>query len=210
MSINTEAGSVIVAKRSGPGAFAGTYTFGRSGRIVPVGITRASLEQVQQRVKEELDLSRQGEGFRQENKDWGIAASEAPRTDRLHSPTPRSIPGARTLTTLELFHLLPPVLIDVLDGQHTTIRGSHWMPGAGAAAGRAELARFSAALEKLTGGDKDRLLVFFCLSSECWLSYNATLRARDFGYKNVGWYRGGTMAWQAADFPRVNTSKESW
>jgi len=102
------------------------------------------------------------------------------------------------------------VLVDVLDGRHETIRGAHWLPKGGSGSGRQEDSRFSAALDKLTGGDKTQALVFFCLSSECWLSYNAILRARDLGYTNVAWYRGGTSAWSAANFPREITRKEAW
>ena len=55
-------------------------------------------------------------------------------------------------------------------------------------------------LEKLTAGRKSVPIVFFCLSSECWLSYNAGLRAIELGYTNVHWFRGGTAAWERAGF----------
>ena len=44
-------------------------------------------------------------------------------------------------------------------------------------------------------------LVFFCEGAKCWESYNAALRALKIGFTRVYWYRGGLMAWQAADLP---------
>ncbi|MDQ6638660.1 MAG: rhodanese-like domain-containing protein, partial [Pseudomonadota bacterium] len=58
---------------------------------------------------------------------------------------------------------------------------------------------FPKALERLTGGDKSRAVVFYCRSSSCWHSYNASLHAIEAGYTNVMWYRGGIDAWRAAD-----------
>jgi hypothetical protein len=56
-------------------------------------------------------------------------------------------------------------------------------------------------LGQLTQGRNDVALVFYCLSRECWMSYNAALRAIDAGYTNVLWYRGGLQAWQSAGLP---------
>jgi rhodanese-related sulfurtransferase len=89
-----------------------------------------------------------------------------------------SIPGARMIKTLELKALLDAnkqvVVIDVLDSKtRTTVPGAYWMPGAGDSRFYgAEKSRFAAALEKLVGSDKNRPIVFLCLSSECWESYN--------------------------------------
>lgn len=212
--IRTPAQSIIVAKQSDPETFAGSFTYPGGTTKRDVRISKASDETIRRRVEAELEASRTGPGYSQENRDWGIAPSQTPQTDRPHAPTPRAVPGARTLTTLELYFLLnkpdAPLLIDVLDGPHATIRGAHWMPGAGGAGGKAETTRLAVALEKLTSGDKTKALAFFCLNSECWLSYNVTLRAIELGYRNVGWYRGGTAAWGAANFRRAMTSKQAW
>jgi len=47
--------------------------------------------------------------------------------------------------------------------------------------------------------------VVYCLSWECWLSYNATLTASDLGYTNLYWYRGGVSAWNQARLPVLRT-----
>lgn len=151
-----------------------------------------------------------------EAKDWGVEAPTTPNRGRLHAPTPTSIPGARVITTLELKALLDSnknvVVVDVLDSQtRTSIPGAFWLSGAGSGQFyAAEKSRFATALEKLTGGDKTRPLVFLCISSECWLSYNASLHALEAGYKDVIWYRGGTNAWTGASFERTKPETVSW
>lgn len=50
----------------------------------------------------------------------------------------------------------------------------------------------------MTGGNRETPLVLYCLSNQCWMSYNAALRAIHLGYTNVLWYRGGLEAWKAA------------
>lgn len=49
--------------------------------------------------------------------------------------------------------------------------------------------------------DKCSPVVFYCLSAECWLSYNAVTHAAELGYTNVYWYRGGINAWNKAKLP---------
>jgi 3-mercaptopyruvate sulfurtransferase SseA len=45
--------------------------------------------------------------------------------------------------------------------------------------------------------------VLYSESRETWFAVNAVLRAKKMGYKNVSWYRGGLVAWQAAGLPTV-------
>ena len=83
---------------------------------------------------------------------------------------------------------------------HRTLNGAFWLPGAGAGdMSKDEESRFVKALASFAAGDKNRALVFFCVDSQCWLSYNAALRAIAAGYTNVMWYRGGVAAWRQAD-----------
>ena len=49
----------------------------------------------------------------------------------------------------------------------------------------------------------NQAVVFYCASSECWLSVNAAMRARQLGYTQVIWYRGGIQAWMQAGLPTV-------
>ena len=56
-------------------------------------------------------------------------------------------------------------------------------------------------LRELTANNPNRALVFFCQGARCWESYNAALRAIHAGFTAVYWYRGGVLAWEAADLP---------
>lgn len=142
-----------------------------------------------------------------EDHDWLVPATVLLRQSPYSGPTPMEIPGGLRVTTDELRSMLKstplPILIDVASGnEHETLTGAYWLPGAGRGANfidevQASLDRF---LEKVTEGNRNRALVFFCVNLECWLSYNAALRAVAAGYTAVYWYRGGLSAWRSAGF----------
>lgn len=58
-----------------------------------------------------------------------------------------------------------------------------------------------AALEKLLGPDKNRLIVFYCGFVKCTRSHNGAMWAVKLGYKNVYRHPGGIKAWDEADYP---------
>jgi PQQ-dependent catabolism-associated CXXCW motif protein len=145
------------------------------------------------------------QGFADEDRDWGVAAPERIRGAPYSAPTPTSIPGASVITTRRLQDMMQqgpaPVLVDVAAGEgHVTLEGSVWIPGAGRGSNFIDglQGQLSELLVKLTHGDKSRALVFFCVNSQCWLSYNAALRAVAAGFSQVYWYRGGIEAWREA------------
>lgn len=146
--------------------------------------------------------------YADEKTDWGVSPRSELLVGGYHARTPTTIPGVRTVTTAELLGMLSAdpsvVLVDVLGGSaHPALPQSVWLVDAGLGKG------FDDALQKklgdrlgqLTGGDRARPVVFYCLSAECWLSYNVSLRAKALGYRNVAWYRGGIDAWKAAGLP---------
>lgn len=155
--------------------------------------------------------------FSAEDKDWGIAPQDVIRKGSYHAPTPVILPGAKVVATHALAQSLQgnskPILINVLTGAWVNaLPGSVWLSGAGQGAGfdDATQARMAKRLDELTGGDKTKPVVFYCLSSECWLSYNAALRAQRLGYANVGWYRGGIDSWKAAGLPVERIDRDQW
>lgn len=146
-----------------------------------------------------------------EKKDWGIAPTSVPRKSEFHSPTPLTVPGAYTITTEELRLLLrsskQTVVIDVAGGStRRSIPGAVWLPALSSSNPKSPEV-LSTALLQLTSGDKSRPVVLLCLSSQCWLSYNATLNVIRAGYKTVNWYRGGTEAWEATNLPTKQCQK---
>ena len=139
-----------------------------------------------------------------ERQDFAVPATKQLHAGPMHGPTPVSIPGGQVITTNGLAALVqgaqaPFVVIDVL-GQLETLPNAvpgTWLaqPGSFADATQQQAAQM---LAQLTRGRKDVALVFYCQSRECWMSYNAALRAIHAGYTNVLWYRGGIEAWKAA------------
>lgn len=158
------------------------------------------------------------QGLADEERDWGVAPPTTLKRAPYTAPTPVAIPGARVVRTDELARLVAdadpekPLLIDVASGEeHSTLAGALWWPGVGRGSNffdpvQGELA---ARLEQVTGGNRARTLAFYCVNPQCWLSYNASLRAVALGYTRVLWYRGGVEAWRAARLP-LGQVREPW
>ncbi len=133
--------------------------------------------------------------------DFGVSPRNTVE-DTVFSNTPLTIPGVQTLTTGELYSALTNrrrlLLLDVLKAPHAGLPGARRYPGVGLADPSPD---FLPSLEKDSGGDKAFPIVIYCEGPQCWESYNAALRARDAGYTNVYWYRGGLEAWVTAGLP---------
>jgi PQQ-dependent catabolism-associated CXXCW motif protein len=81
------------------------------------------------------------------------------------------------------------------------IPGSIWLPDTGYGALAPVMEQyFEQGLAQLSGGDRDRMLVFYCLAS-CWMSWNAAKRALAIGYRHVAWYPDGTDGWATEHWP---------
>jgi PQQ-dependent catabolism-associated CXXCW motif protein len=141
--------------------------------------------------------------FAEEDRNESVPSQKALREQQLHAPTPTEIPGAKVITTEALRKALsgekPPVLVDVRRAQEV-IPGAHMNNALGTdftSSGARVAADF------LTGiaPDKSAPIIFYCVNWECWMSYNATLRAVEAGYTNALWYRGGIAAWFEAGLP---------
>lgn len=146
--------------------------------------------------------------YADEAADWGISPRSTLLVGGYHARTPTTVPGARTISTADLLRLLTAdpsvVVVDVLGGSaHPGLPQSVWLVDAGLGKSFDDplQAKLGDRLAQLTGGDRQRPVVFYCLSAECWLSYNASLRAVALGYRFVLWYRGGIEAWKAAGLP---------
>jgi PQQ-dependent catabolism-associated CXXCW motif protein len=146
------------------------------------------------------------------------------RTDGYRMPVPKTLTGARVIGADEAETLLKQgtLFVDVYprapkppnlpagtvwrDPTHMTIEGAHWMPNVGYGVLSPEFeSYFRSRLETLTGGDKAKPVVFFCLKN-CWMSWNAGKRAVSWGYTSVIWFSEGTDAWQQAGFDLVKAA----
>lgn len=138
-----------------------------------------------------------------ERQDYGVRPPRGLHQGESHGATPSQLPGGQVITTKGLLPLLqqglPVQLIDVLGVEQTLPRAirAPWAaaPGDFEDETQQRLAQF---LDQRTRGNPEAPLVFFCAGPECWLSYNAALRAVQLGYRNVLWYRGGLEAWHRA------------
>ena len=146
-----------------------------------------------------------------ERQDYGVAATQQLHAGQMHGPTPASIPGGQVITTKGLVELMrggqaPVLVLDVL-GSGEAIQGAQYaVPAAQAGAfndqTQQQLGQY---LQQATSGNKQYPIVTYCLSTQCWMSYNAALRAINLGYTNVLWYRGGIEAWKQAGMPTQRT-----
>lgn len=142
-----------------------------------------------------------------ERQDFGVPPQSELHAGAPHGPTPNQIPGGQVITTKGLVELVqkqdvPALVFDVLGGPQT-------LPGAMPAVAASQAGsyqdqmqqQFGAYLQQATRGNKEVPMVFYCLNPQCWMSYNAALRAINLGYNNVLWYRGGIEAWQQGGLP---------
>ncbi|AKN27008.1 PQQ-dependent catabolism-associated CXXCW motif protein [Stutzerimonas stutzeri] len=145
-----------------------------------------------------------------------LFSAEGYRQTQYRSPTPATAEGAQTLDTAALQALLAKepdvVLVDVYRSQwlagrfvdsepHANLPGSIWLANTGDGNLQPEWASyFSDNLKRLSQGDAERPLVFYC-RSDCWLGWNATRRAHALGYKRLYWYRDGVDGWEQAGLP---------
>lgn len=140
------------------------------------------------------------------------------RMSRFRSPVTEEVPGATRISyddVVELVKSKNAVLLDVMAAEgggadpetgrwrivkpRQHIPGSHWLPDVGKGVLNAGLeAYFKTNLERLTGGDKSRPLVIYCVA-DCWMGWNATKRAVGYGYTAVHWYPEGTDGWRDWD-----------
>ncbi len=138
------------------------------------------------------------------------------RTDGYRMPVPRTLKGATVIDADKAETLLKEnsaIFLDVYprapkppnlpagtvwrDPPHASIAGAHWLPNVGYGVLSPDFeSYFRSRLDKLTGSDKAKPVVFFCLK-DCWMSWNAAKRALSWGYTSVLWFPEGTDGWQA-------------
>lgn len=145
---------------------------------------------------------------RWERQDMGVSPPRSLHTGAMHGPTPNQIPGGQVITTLGLVPLMQgtqgvrALVFDVLGAQQRLPGAIPAVPAAQPGSFRDDVQQqFGRMLQQATQGNREVPLVFYCQGPQCWMSYNAALRAINLGYRNVLWYRGGLEAWQHAGLP---------
>lgn len=149
-----------------------------------------------------------------ERQDMGVRPSGELHTGAMHGPTPNQIPGGQVITTKGLLPLLQgtqgvtPVVLDVLGSAQQLPNAIPATMAAQAGSFKDPIQQqFGQMLQQVTRGNREVPLVLYCQGPQCWMSYNAALRAINLGYRNVLWYRGGLEAWQRAGLPVANAQQ---
>jgi PQQ-dependent catabolism-associated CXXCW motif protein len=140
-----------------------------------------------------------------ERQDMGVTPVDQLHSGQMHAPTPNQIPGGQVISTRGLIPLLqgaagvPPIVLHVNQAPQSLPSA---IPAAWAAApgdfNDATQAQLGQMLMQFSQGNRQRPIVTYCGGPQCWMSYNAALRAIRLGFTNVLWYRGGLEAWGQA------------
>lgn len=149
-----------------------------------------------------------------------VPEPEGYRLEDYRKPVPATLKGARGVlaapdakklrdtgaTFLDVYPQAPkppnlPASTVWREPKHPSIEGAIWLPNVGYGV-LSDPARsyFETNLARLTGNNKARPLVFFCLR-DCWMSWNAAKRAIAMGYSEVYWFPDGTDAWEENGLP---------
>lgn len=155
--------------------------------------------------------------------DKTLFSAEGYRIARYRAALPETPPVGERVDTKQLVTLIRTKNPLMLDVQAITIRpeseefgiawlpskqrwhipGSRWLPNVGyGQLTQRMMAYFESNLARLTDGNKERPLVFYCVV-DCWMSWNAVKRADDFGYHNLYWYPEGSDGWDEAGLELV-------
>ena len=148
------------------------------------------------------------------------------RIQDYRSPVPATLQGATVVSDREAMRLWKSrrtLFIDVMPrppkpaglpagtlwrpAARRNIPGSVWLANVGFGVLSPQFeAYFKSSLARLTGGDRAKLLLFYCLA-DCWMSWNAAKRALAWGYARVFWYPEGTDGWTAAGGAELEASE---
>ena len=149
-----------------------------------------------------------------ENEDSGTASDNVLHSE-YEAPTPTSVPGARTIGTVDLTELIQQRKALVLDVSYpwgSSISGAVglWGGGIGGSTSDAFQERMGRVMQRLSRGDKAMPIVTVGWNSERYQGRNLALRLVALGYTEVYWYRGGREAWAAAGLPQSETALQEW
>ena len=149
-----------------------------------------------------------------------VAEPPGYRQDKFRADVPATLKGAAVVSTGEaklLWDAGKTLFIDVIprppkpanlpagtvwqDMRRDSIPGSFWLPNVGYDQLHPAIETyFKTQLERLTGGERGKAILIYCLE-RCWMSWNAAKRALVYGYTNLIWYPDGTDGWAAAGHP---------
>ena len=150
-----------------------------------------------------------------EDADFGVSPDGELRAN-LDGYTARTVPGARTIRTIELMHMLAERKLTILDfGGYSwgrSIPGAIALPDAGVGGSFSDWTqdRLRMKMRELTKEDLSSPVVAVGWNSEDFSGQNIALRLVALGYTEVYWYRGGREAWEVAGMPEAELTPQDW
>ncbi len=166
-------------------------------------------------------VSRMREGLRlagvrdhaDEDADLGVPPDDVLHTNYV-APTPITVPGARTIHTLDLAALVEqrkPLVLDT-NPWGRSIPGAVGLRGAGVGGSVSDefQDRLRQKMQQLTRGDRSVPVVTMGWNAERFQGRNLALRLVALGYTEVYWYRGGSEAWTVAGLPEAELVLQEW
>jgi Tfp pilus assembly protein PilF len=166
-------------------------------------------------------VSRMRDGLRlagvRDHADEGLDQG-VPPDDVLHTnyvaTTPISVPGARTIRTLDLAALVEqrrPLVLDTSPwGRSIPGAVGLWGAGVGGSVSDEFQNRLRQKMQQLTRGDRSVPVVTMSWNAERFQGRNLALRLVALGYTEVHWYRGGSEAWAVAGLPAAELVVQDW
>lgn len=145
-----------------------------------------------------------------------VAQPEGYRMNRYKAPVPATVVGGKTIDvqTARALWEKGVAFVDVIPSKkfltqgieqdwlvvkpHMSIVRGFWLPDVGRGAlTPAQSEYFRTSLDEILKQDKTSPVVFFCRRS-CWMSWNATKRAGELGFKQIYWFSDGIDGWEEA------------
>jgi len=148
-----------------------------------------------------------------EDADFGLTSDSVLHTN-YESPTPTTVPGARTIRTPDLVKLLEerrPLVLDTINwGLAIPGAVGLWGAGIGGSMNDQFQDRLARKMHQLTAGNNAAPVVTVGFNSERYQGRNLALRLVALGYTEVYWYRGGREAWEVAGLMGTELALQDW
>jgi adenylate cyclase len=151
----------------------------------------------------------------EEDADFSVQSDRSLRQD-IGGLTPTSAPGATTIRTDALVHLMagrrPLVLDTMVNAEGRSIPDAIGLRYVGEGGDLSDTAqdRLRRKMHEVTKGDASFPIVVVGWNSEHFDGRNLALRLAALGYTHIYWYRGGREAWEVRGLPEAELEEDDW
>lgn len=139
------------------------------------------------------------------------------RVGNLGAPTPASIPGGKVVTVRQVWRSIlaahrgqapAPLIISAIGEKYGVPTSTNLsFAAAGGDFNDATQQKLASTMQQLAP-NKTQELIVYCHYTDCWLSYNLSLRLIALGYTRVEWMRDGIKEWILEGLPIAEVSRK--